>query len=419
MRLFRKTLVTALTAALLLGGCGGSDAGKTEAPKAAVDPKTAPWPEIAAAAKGSTVRFYMWGGSDTINKWVDGYVARRMSELYGVKVQRVPMDAADFINKLVTEKQAGQQQGAMDMLWINGENFKTAKNGGLLWGPFAGKLPNMQKYVDVASPDVTTDFGFPTEGFEAPWGKAQFVMVYDSAKVPNPPGSFAALAEWAKQNPGKFTYPAPPDFTGSAFTRMALYETTGGYQQYLARYDGALLTKNWGKTWDLLGGMAPHLWMKGETYPENLAKLHKLYADGEVWFTMSYDPAEASNNVLKGIWPKTTRTYLFDAGTIGNTHFTAIPFNAPNPGGAMLLADFLLSPEAQLAKLDPNQWGDFVAIDPARLSEADRQKLAAIERGPATLAPADLAARRVPEIAPEYVVKLEAGWREQVARRKP
>ncbi|HYF92537.1 MAG TPA: ABC transporter substrate-binding protein [Symbiobacteriaceae bacterium] len=410
----RKVLPLLLTAALVLAlaGCGGR-------PPAKVDAATATWEQIVAGAKGSTVRFYMWGGSDTINKWVDGFVARRMSELYGVKVQRVPMDAPDFINKLLTEKQAGQQQGSIDLLWINGENFKAARQGGLLWGPFAARLPNFNKYVDTASPDATTDFGFPTDGFEAPWGKAQFVMIYDSAKVPDPPRSFDALAEWVRVHPGKFTYPAPPDFTGSAFTRMALYETTGGHQQYLGAFNPALLERNAKQTWYLLGTMAPDLWMKGQTYPESLAALHKLYADGEVWFTMSYDPAEASNMVLKGIWPKTTRTYLFDAGTIGNTHFTAISFNAPNPGGAMLLADFLLSPEAQIAKQDPLQWGDFVAIDPTRLAETDRQKLAALERGPATLTPAELAAKRVPEIAPEYVTALDAGWRAEVARRRP
>lgn len=416
----RLGLVLSLVTAVMLSSCGlgGNKKVEESAPKS-TDVATAEWSEVVTATKGSTVRFYMWGGSDTINRWVDGVVSRRMQELYGIKVQRVPMDAADFINKLLTEKQAGQKQGSMDLLWINGENFKSAKQNGLLWRPFAARLPNYQKYVDTASPDVTTDFGFPTDGYEAPWGKAQFVMVYDSAKVSSPPSSFRALAEWVKQYPGKFSYPAPPDFTGSAFTRMALYETTGGYSQYLATYDEALLTKNWQSTWDLLAGLGPSLWMKGETYPESLAALHKLYADGEVWFTMSYDPAEASNNVLKGIWPKTTRTYLFDQGTIGNTHFTAIPFNAPNPGGAMLLADFLLSPEAQISKQDPTQWGDFVAIDPQRLSPADQQKLASLERGPATLAPADLAARRVPELAPEYVVKMEAGWRQFVARRKP
>ncbi|HYG56728.1 MAG TPA: ABC transporter substrate-binding protein [Symbiobacteriaceae bacterium] len=411
--LLQSSLVTLLLLTLVLTGC----AGKAHPPAPAIDPAAADWATITAAARGTTVKFYMWGGSDTINRWVDGYVARRMSELYGVKVQRVPMDAPDFINKLLTEKQAGQTAGSIDLIWVNGANFKTARQGDLLWGPFAGRLPNFQAYVNAASPDVVTDFGFPVDGYEAPWGKAQFVMIYDSARVPEPPRSFAALAEWVRQNPGRFTYPAPPDFTGSAFTRMALYETTGGFAQYLTTYDEARLTQRWQPAWDLLTGMAPHLWLQGETYPETLARLHQLYADGEVWFSMSYDPAEASNMILKGAWPETTRTYLLDAGTIGNTHFTAVPFNAPNKPGAMLLADFLLSPEAQINKQDPHQWGDFVAIDPQKLPDADRQKLAGLARGPATLSPAELSARRVPELAPEYVGKLEAGWREQVARR--
>lgn len=33
---------------------------------------------------------------------------------------------------------------------------------------------------------MANDFGYPVEGYEAPYGKAQFVMIYDSARVPKP-----------------------------------------------------------------------------------------------------------------------------------------------------------------------------------------------------------------------------------------
>ncbi len=54
---------------------------------------------------------------------------------------------------------------------------------------------------------------------ESPWGSAQVVMMYDSQKTPLPPQSIPDLITWIKANPGRFTYPAPPDFTGSAFVR--------------------------------------------------------------------------------------------------------------------------------------------------------------------------------------------------------
>ena len=45
-------------------------------------------------------------------------------------------------------------------------------------------------------------------------------------------------------------------------------------------------------------------------------------------------------------------------GTIGNTHFVAIPYNSSAKEGAQVVANFLLSPEAQARKLDPTVWGD-------------------------------------------------------------
>ena len=105
----RALLAAILVAFMLLSGCSGQ---KPAPISRTLNPATAPWDEIVSAARGSTVRFYMWGGSDTINRWVDGYVTRRMSELYGVRVERVPMNAPDFVNKLLTEKQAGQSQGS-------------------------------------------------------------------------------------------------------------------------------------------------------------------------------------------------------------------------------------------------------------------------------------------------------------------
>ena len=103
---------------------------------------------------------------------------------------------------------------------MNGENFKLAKESNVLYGPFTDKLPNFTKYYDKDSNDIKYDFGEETNGYEAPWGRVQFVYTYNSDKVKNPPKSFEELKQWVKDNPGKFTYPAASDFTGSAFIRQ-------------------------------------------------------------------------------------------------------------------------------------------------------------------------------------------------------
>ena len=197
--------------------------------------------QIAAKASGTEVRWYMYGGWAHVNDWVDTHVAAEMKKQYDIKLVRVPMDAGVFVNKLLNEKAAGKQKGSIDLLWINGENFKNAKEAGLLFGPFADKLPNVKTYVDPAS--LTHDFGYPVEGYEAPYGRAQFVFEYDSAQVKTAPADLAGLKAWIMANPGRFTYPQPPDFTGSAFIRQVFYAVTGGHEQYMAGWDADLFAK--------------------------------------------------------------------------------------------------------------------------------------------------------------------------------
>src|SRR5690606_39042231 len=184
------------------------------------------WDEVSEAGMGQEVNMYMWGGNDNINRYLDEWVAPRLKEEHDVELTRVPVnDAQDIINQLVDEKAAGKNEGSMDIIWINGENFKAAKDNELLWGDFSGQLPNFNDYVDAEAPEIATDFGEAVDGLEAPWGKAQFVFVHDELKLENPPKSMEELAQWVKENPGQFTYPALPDFTGSAFIRHVLYET--------------------------------------------------------------------------------------------------------------------------------------------------------------------------------------------------
>ena len=174
------------------------------------------WDQILAKAKGGTANWFLYGGSQTTNDYLDKYVIPQMKQLYGVTVKRTPVtDTVDAVNKVLAEKQAGKtSDGRVDMIWINGENFRTMAEGNILFTGWARALPNA-KLINWEGPKVMNDFGIPVNDREAPWARAQFVFIYDSAKVPTPPKSFAALETYLKANPGKFTYPAPPDFTGS------------------------------------------------------------------------------------------------------------------------------------------------------------------------------------------------------------
>ncbi|MGX7595843.1 ABC transporter substrate-binding protein [Planococcus plakortidis] len=413
MKLYPITAFSVM--ALALSACSSEEAGNgTEADSLLTDD----WEVIQEAAQSQEVNMYMWGGNDSINTYLDEWVAPRMEEQHGIELTRVPMnDAQDIINQLLDEKTAGKTDGSMDIVWINGENFKAAKDKGLLWGDFTGQLPNFNDYVDAGAPEVSEDFGEPVEGLEAPWGKAQFVFVHDESQHENPPKSMDELADWVQKHPGQFTYPAPPDFTGSAFIRHVLYETTGGHEQYAqpaAEIED--LEQRLKPMWQYLNSIEPYLWREGETYPESLAKQDQLFASGEIGMTMSYDPALAASEVLKGRFPESTRTYLLDGGTLANTHFLSIPFNASDKAGALVAINELMSPAAQTAKLSPENWGDLTALDLEKLSPEEQQAMNEVDLGKATLSIEELEQNRLPELSSDYIDIIEKGWTEHVAK---
>lgn len=377
----------------------------------AVEPSN--WESVTKAAKGQTVYFNAWGGSTNINAYIE-WAADIVKERYGVTVNHVKLkDTADAVNAVVNEKAAGRDDtGKIDLIWINGENFVSMKKQNLLLAPdWVTKLPNY-KYVDYENQTtITVDFTEPTDGLESPWGGAKMVFFYDSAntKKADLPLSFSQLVEWTGKNPGRFTYPAPPDFIGSSFLKQALSETIADPSILLKAVVEADFEKNVEPLFVLLDKMHPNLWRNSRAYPKNLPAMNQLIADNEVDISFAFNPSAGSANIAKKEWPDTIRSFVFTKGTLGNTHFVAIPYNSTAKAGALVFANFLISPEAQIKKQDPNVWGDPTVLNPAKLSAEDQKALASIERGVATLAPSELGPK-LPEPHASWMTMLEKEW---------
>ena len=123
---------------LFLTGCIAPEAAQpaaAPATEAGEVPTYATWDEVVAAADGTTVNWFMWGGADTINTHVDEAVGGPLLEQYNLTLNRVPLEnTADAVNKVLNEKAAGKNSGgSIDLIWINGENFRTLKDAGLLY----------------------------------------------------------------------------------------------------------------------------------------------------------------------------------------------------------------------------------------------------------------------------------------------
>ena len=372
----------------------------------------ADWDAVTAAASGQTVYWNAWGGSTTTNDFI-AWVGERVAEDYGVTLEHVKLtDTADAVTRVLSEKQAGEDaDGAIDMIWINGANFAAMKEADLLFGPFAEQLPNWA-FVDVEGKTVQTDFTVPVEGYEAPWAMAQVVFIHDTADLAEPLGSMAEILEWSAANPGRFTYPQPPDFLGTTFLKQALVDLL----EYPSVLSQPATDDNYAEVtaplWAFLEELTPTLWREGRAYPATGPAQLQLIADDEVDLAISFSPGEATAAIANNQLPPTARTFVLDKGTIGNASFVAIPYNSGSKEGAMVVANFLMSPEAQVRAQNPEILGYGTVLNMAALSDEDRAAFDALELGIATLSPAELGTVQ-DEPHPSWMTRIADDWAER------
>jgi len=340
----------------------------------------AAWSAIESRARGQTVYFNAWAGSERINAYLQ-WTAEQVQRQFGVRLEHVKItETAEVVKRVRSEKAAGKTDGTVDLVWINGENFLTMKREGLLFGPFAESLPHFQ-YVDVVGkPTTRIDFSEPVEGMEAPWGMAQLTFFADRKRVPSPPRSMAALLAFAKANPGRVSYPRLPDFHGTTFIKQALVEVLADRSMLYQPVTPQALASASAPLWTFLDALHPHLWRSGRQFPTNSAAVRQMMADGELMIALTFNPNEAANEIAARRLPDTVFSYQHSQGTIGNTHFLAIPFNSRVRDGAQVVANFLLSPLAQARKADIAQWGDptVLALDKLPAPERARFNAAAL-----------------------------------------
>ena len=387
------------------------------------------WDEVVEQARGETVYWYMWGGSDAINGFVDEFYGVPLQEEYGITLERVPVaDTVDVVNQVISEQQAGAtgDRGTVDLIWINGENFFTLRQADLLYGPWAEGIPNAA-LVDWDNPAIYLDFGRPVDGYESPWSSAQFHFVYDSARLDEDelPRSYAELSDWIEANPGQFTYmaPGPGAFVGTRFVKQLFFELSGGHDQWVGEFNEDLYNEWAPQVWQTLIDWQPNLWREGETYPSNQPETDQLFANGETAFTFTQSPSGAAPAIAAGLVPPTSQAFSFNDYMIGDFNYVAIPFNAPNKAAALVTANLILRPDRQAFQVQPEYgfccgWG----IDVSRVTDPDQ--VAAIDAamqnlGDAAEDPSVLAGALVADIAAEYQTRIEEDWERYVLRGEP
>jgi putative thiamine transport system substrate-binding protein len=348
-------------------------AGFTASPTLAAGVTPVDWPTLLRTARGQTVYFNAWAGSERINAYLQ-WAGVEVEKRYGVKLEHVKVsDTAEVVKRVRAEKQAGRNaDGSVDAVWINGENFLAMRRDALLFGPFAEALPSFANVDTVGKPTTRIDFSQPVEGMEAPWGMAQLTFYADSRVVAQPLRSMAEWVAYAKAHPGRMTYPKPPNFHGTTFLKQMLLEASAdrsAFYQPVKPDDFAKLTA---PLWATLDTLHPKLWREGKQFPASNAVMRQMLADGELHINLTFNPNEAANEIAAKRLPETVVSWQHTAGTLGNTHFLAIAYNARAKEGAQVLINFLMSPEAQARKANIQFWGDPTVLAVDRLAAAEK-----------------------------------------------
>lgn len=315
------------------------------------------WNQIEQQAEGQTVYFHAWGGSQEINRYLQ-WAGKKLQSDYGVTLKHVKVtDIAETATRLLAEKAAGKNsEGSVDIVWINGENFRSMKDNKLLFGPFTESLPNW-KYVDKSLP-IDVDFSEPTEGLEAPWGVGQLVFIHDQEALHNPPQSFSEMLSYAQAFPNRLSYPRPPEFHGTSFIKSLLIELTNNSPELAKPVSEENFQAITAPLWAYLDKFHKVAWRGGKQFPAGTSESIQLLDDGQLDLAITFNPNSVYSAQSSGRLAETTKAYALENGALSNIHFLAIPWNANATAGAQVTINFLLSPEAQSRKGDLNVWGD-------------------------------------------------------------
>lgn len=387
------------------------------------------WETITATAQTQELNFYLWSDAGSSpRKWIDEHLTPELAEL-GITLNRIDavytgcdLSGMALSCDVTDELAAGNtDNGAVDLVWINGANFATMKNHNLLYGPFATLLPNSVNF-DFSDTSLSFDHGVATEGLEFPFHTAQSVFIYDEAQIPSPPMTVPALVDWIIANPGKFAYSDPSvDFTGAAFVRTFFYYYAGdlvnSYEDLLGDFDELLYNERAPAVWEALNLIEDSLYTpSGETspwYPDDHIVIRDHVGNGTLLMDFSFQASEASTQITDSVnpWPDTMQAYVLSSGSIADSNYLAIPVNAANKEAALTALNHIGSPGSMFVRSTPEVWGALQSFDPT--AESVKEWDVAFDyilTHEATPGVEELAAGRLSDMSADWIERINDDW---------
>lgn len=327
-------------------------------------------------AANKTIEVYISGDTNVQDLWVKtlvpafkaanpGYDANVTLDLHGVHDAQ---ETAKITAAFSLHKDAGADL-------IDGGFVQQLGSAGLLYKATDALIPNL---ADVGRSVVAAGKG------GIPYRASSVLLAYNSTNVPTPPKTLDELLAWIKSHPGKFTYNVPSGGgSGYAFVQTVV-------DKYLSNADRKTLTLSanqalqpkWVAGLETLRSLNKFTYGQNGTYPANNAETLKdlstgLVDMGTVWSDMFASAKKA------GTMPANVKvTQIANPPFTGGAAYLGIPRTSKNATAARLLANWLLSPEAQnlivggtlngmpvipVSMLDPTLRAGLTGVDVANL----------------------------------------------------
>lgn len=401
------------------------------------------WTEIEQRARGETVTLALPGAPEEALRFF-GWAGEELQRLHGVTLA---LDTSEAAGGLAFSSQAGgtdaggrasggqdagrqdaesqdgggaPRTGGPDLVWIEGDGFGALKSADLLSVPFAGGLPNW-RFVDLENhPEAIFDAGTATDFRAVPLGLQRLTFFADTSRAgpqDRLPRGAEALADWAGRHPGRLALPAPASLLGHRFLEQMLFETADDRSVLSRPVEDSDFETATARLWPLLErlGAGRAEGGDGASMPASEAEALAMLARGEADIVPALNPQAGARGIRGGTLPSTVRPVLFEGGMIGGAHMLAIPKAAAHPAGALVAANFLVSPQAQSRKGALDGWADPSVLALKALPEPLREAMRAQAADPALPTPRALALV-IPEPHPGWGERLAAEWQRRLTR---
>jgi putative spermidine/putrescine transport system substrate-binding protein len=331
-------------------------------------------PSSQAASK--TIQLYISADTNIQDLWVKSLVPafKAANPGYDVNVTfdlHGDHDAQETAK--ITAAYALHKDAGVDLM--DGGFVQQLGSAGMLYKATAALVPNLK---DVGRTVLAAGKG------GIPYRASSVLLAYNSKNVPTPPKTLDALLSWIKAHPGKFTYNVPSGGgSGYAFVQTVV-------DKYLSAADRKTLTLNankdlqskWAAGLATLRGLNKYTYGQNGSYPSNNAEALKDMATGLVDMASVWSDQFASAQKA-GTMPSYVKVAQIANPTFtGGAAYLGIPRTTKNLAAARLLANWVLSPDAQnlivggtlagmpvipVSKLDPAIGAGLAGVDVAHL----------------------------------------------------